>query len=185
MAHYRIQSLESKNTIVRYEMYRENPDGSISWFNLEDRYRWGSGFIAEDMEVNLPNDDAQSAYCKMDEGEDEGCEFEDSVACVWEFSDDIAEEEQERIKRCYCYGDNEDDGRGGVGWLLEGNHDWQFEDQYVQIFPPYKIEFCDERGTVIREVKLRTRDECQKLKQKLGDGWHISSDSGIQPYKFS
>lgn len=184
MSHYKITPLEKKSIIAHYEMYRENADGTVSWFNLEDHYRWGSGFLAEDEECNLNNASGNQAYAKMDQGEYEGCEFDDSVACYWEFSDDITEEEQEKIKNCYCYGDDDDDGRGGAGWLYEGNHEWQFEDEYVTVLGPYKIEFCEEDGTVVREVKLRTRDEQEKLQESLGEGWYIPYDSALEPEKW-
>lgn len=184
MAHYRITPLEKKSIVAHYELYRKNDDGTISWFNLEDHYRWGVGFLSEEDEINLNEAGRPNEHCKMDAGEYEGCEFEDSVACYWEFSDDITEEEQERIKHCYCYGDDEDDGRGGAGWLYEGNHDWEFEDEYVEILAPYKVEFCEEDGTVIRDVVLRTRDELDKLQESLGDEWYIPKDSALEPEKW-
>ena len=52
MSHYTITPLEKKSISITYEMYRENDNGTISWFNIEDHYRWGKGFIAEDMECN-------------------------------------------------------------------------------------------------------------------------------------
>ena len=51
---YRITPLEKKSIFIVYEMFRENDDGSISWFNVEDHYRWGQGFVEEDMDCYLP-----------------------------------------------------------------------------------------------------------------------------------
>jgi len=174
MAHYRITPLEKKSIYIVYEMYRENEDGSISWFNIEDHYRWGKGFLAEDMECNLSSADSQTQYCKAEDGEYEGCEFDDQVACWFEFSDDIDEEEQEKIKELYLEGD--EDGRGGAGWLFDGEHDWQEEDSYVVVIGPYSVEFCDENGEVIREVKLRTQEEINKLYEQTGK--YVSKDPG-------
>ena len=36
MSHYTITPLEKKSIYIVYEMFRENDDGSISWFNVED-----------------------------------------------------------------------------------------------------------------------------------------------------
>lgn len=182
MAHYKITPLEKKSISITYEMFRENADGTISWFNVEDHYRWGAGFIAEDMDVNLEHDQARSQHCKAEYGEYEGCEFDDQVACWFEFSDDIGEEEQEEIKRMYLEGD--DDGRGGAGWIHEGDHEWQIEDDYVIVMPPYKVELCEADGTVIREVKTRTLEESIELGKKLGDGWYVSPDAGKEPEKW-
>lgn len=150
MAHYTITPLEKKSIYLVYEMYRENADGSISWFNVEDHYRWGRGFIAEDMDCNLNKDRTQPQYCKAEDGEYEGCDMDDQVACFFEFSDDIEEAEQEEIKRLYLEGN--EDGVCGAGWLFDGEHDWQEEDSYVVVLGPYKVEFCEEDGTVINEV---------------------------------
>lgn len=155
MAHYRITPLEKKSIYIVYEMFRENDDGSISWFNVEDHYRWGQGFIAEDMDCNLPYKEDNQAYCKPDEGEYEGCEFEDQHACWFEFSDDISEEEQEEIKKNYLEGN--EDGVGGAAWLYDAEHDWQEEDAYIVVLGPFKVEFCEDNGTVIKEVELQNR----------------------------
>lgn len=180
MAHYTITPLEKKSISITYEMYRENADGSISWFNVEDHYRWGRGFIAEDMECNLNGGD--SIYCKADDGEYDGCEFDDQVACWFEFSEDITEEEQEKIKQLYLEGD--EDGRGGAGWIHEGDHEWQIEDDYVIVMAPYKIEFCNEDGSALREVTLRTTEEKKKLNESLGEGWYIPNDNALEPEKW-
>lgn len=175
MAHYRITPLEKKSISITYEMFRENADGSISWFNVEDHYRWGVGFLAEDMDCNLGYADDPQQYCKAEDGEGEGCEFEDQHACWFEFSDDIGEEEQEEIKSMYLEGD--EDGRGGAGWIHEGDHEWQIEDDYVIVLGPYKVEFCDQNGEVIREVTLRTREEFVKIHEQTGQ--YVSPDSAL------
>ena len=182
MAHYTITPLEKKSIAITYEMYRSNPGGSVSWFNINDHYRWGRGFWSEEDECNLGNCSGQVAHCRADGGDWEGCEFDDSVACYFEFSDDIAEEEQELIKQCYYHGD--EDGRGGVGWLTEGDHEWEEEDTYVEVIAPYKIEYCDEDGEVIREVTLRTHEEYERLRAELGPDWYIPNDAAIEPYKW-
>lgn len=176
MSHYRITPLEKKSIHIVYEMFRENDDGSISWFNIEDHYRWGQGFIEEDMECNLEADPTRSQYCKADAGEYEGCEFEDGVACYFEFSEDITEEEKESIKGSYY--------EGGAGWLFDGEHDWQEEDSYVVVDAPYKVEFCSDNGDFIRDVKVRSLDERQSLRDQLGEGWYVPADSSIEPYKW-
>ena len=169
MSHYRITPLEKKSISITYEMFRENADGSISWFNVEDHYRWGVGFLAEDMDCNLSGADSDTQYCKPDDGEYEGCEFDDSVACYFEFSDDLTEEQQEAIKEAYY--------EGGAGWLYDGEHDWQEEDAYVVVAAPYKVEFCNENGDVIREVKLRTQEECNKIYEETKQ--YVSKDSAL------
>lgn len=143
-------------------MYRENADGTISWFNVDDHYRWGQGFVDEDMDCNLPLEGAQEAYAKIDIGF--GADLDDQVACWFEFSDDIGEEEQEQIKKCYLEGDgNKEWERSNAAWIFDGEHEWQVEDDYVVIQAPYQVSLCNEDGTVIEEnVKLRTREDLAK-----------------------
>lgn len=147
---YRIKPLEKKSISIVFEMFRENADGSVSWFNIEDHYRWGQGFIEADMDCNLPYEGDDTVYCKSDCGF--GAELDDQVACFFEFSDDISEDEQQAIKDAYH--------EGGLGWLYDGEHDWQFEDDSIVIAAPYKIDLCEDDGTVIEEnIKLKTRPD--------------------------
>ena len=158
---YCIKPLEKKSIQWCVEMFRENSDGSISWFNMHETYRWGQGFVEEDMDMNLPYEGADVAYAKTDCGW--GCEFEDSTHVGWEFSDDISEEEQEYIKKCYYDGDPNDENVpdiGGAAWLFDGSHNWQVEDDYVVVYGPYQISLCNEDGSVIEEnVKLKPRPD--------------------------
>lgn len=138
---YKITPLEKKSISYVAEMYRNNPDGSLSWFNVEDHYRWGQGFIDEDMDCNLPHKDSDSAYCDPNSGW--GAELEDQVAVHFEFSEDISEEEQEEIRESYH--------EGGQGWLHEGEHDWELEDDSIVVSAPFKVDLCEDNGTVIEE----------------------------------
>lgn len=150
---YRIRPLEKKSISAVYEMFRENPDGSTSWFNVEDHYRWGQGFVEADMDINLPYEGDDTAYCKDDCGF--GTDLEDGVATFFEFSDDLDEEEQEAIKAAYQ--------DGGAGWLHDGDHEWQFEDDSIVIAAPFQVDLCEEDGTVVEEnVKLKSRPDPAK-----------------------
>lgn len=146
---YLIKPLEKKSIIYHVEMFRENADGTVSWFNLDETYRWGQGFVEGDLDCNLPWEGDDVAYARTDCGW--GCEFDDGVSCYFEYSDDISEEEKEAIESAYH--------EGGAGWLFDGDHDWQEEDTSVHILAPYQISLCDEiTGEVIEEnVKLKPR----------------------------
>jgi len=158
---YLIKPLHKKSVVWCVEMFRENKDGSISWFNMSETYRWGQGFIEEDMDCNLPYEGDNVAYAKNDCGW--GSEFDDSCAIEWEFSDDLTPEDREHIEKCYYNGNPDDENCpdiGGAAWLFDGTHDWQVEDDYIMIYGPYEVSLCDEDGTVIEEnVKLRTKPD--------------------------
>lgn len=147
---YRIKPLEKKSISWEIEMFRENADGSISWFNISDHYRWGQGFVEEDMDVNLPYEGDDTAHARTDCGF--GADLEDQVACWFEYSDDISEEEKEAIETAYH--------EGGASWLFDGDHEWQVEDDYLIISGPFQVDLCDQLGEVLQEnVKLRPRPE--------------------------
>ena len=148
MAVYLIKPLEKKSVVYHVEMFRENKDGSISWFNLDETFRWGQGFIEQDMDCNLPYKDSDLAYCDPHAGW--GSELDDSCACWFEFSDDIAEEEQEAIKEAYY--------EGGAGWLFDGEHEWQEEDSAIHVLAPFQVSLVEDDGTIIEEnVVLKDR----------------------------
>ena len=154
---YLIKPLEKKSVVYHVEMYRENEDGSISWFNLDETFRWGQGFIEEDMDCNLPRDFDDVAYCDPNAGW--GAELDDSISVDFEFSDDITEAEQESIREAYY--------EGGAGWLFDGDHNWQEEDSAIHVIAPFQVSLCEEDGTVIEEnVKLRTREEIEEAHKK-------------------
>ena len=145
---YRITPLHKKSICWRIEMYRKNADGSISWFNIDDHYRWGQGFIEEELDCNLPWEGDTQAHARTDCGW--GAELDDQHACWFEFSDDIDEQEKEAIESAFI--------EGGAGWLFDGEHEWLPEDDYLVIDAPYQVSLCEEDGTVIvPEVKLRPR----------------------------
>lgn len=147
---YLIKPLEKKSIVWRIEMFRDNADGSTSWFNIEDTYRWGQGFVEADMDINLPYEGDVVAYAKNNCGW--GSELDDSVSCLFEFSDDLSEEEKQAIEDHYY--------TGGASWLYDGEHDWQFEDDYFEIIAPFQISLCEEDSTVIEEnVKLKPRPD--------------------------
>jgi len=181
MAHYTITPLEKKSIEMHYELFRNNEDGSISTLDVTETWRFGRGFIEEEMECNLDFADSKKFYAKPDEGEQEGCEFDDSIQVLFEFSDDVSIEDQEAFKQCYYRGDEE--GRGGVGYIHEGDHNWEIEDEAIWIYPPVKVEFCEEDGTVIRDVKLRTWEEWKELYEKLGGRYLVPRDTYLKPEK--
>ena len=165
MSVYVIKPLEKKSIVWHAEMYRNNSDGTISWFNLDETFRWGQGFIEEDMDCNLPWEGDPVAYCKPDGGW--GCEFDDSINIEFEFSDDMSKKEQEAIREAYY--------EGGAGWLFDGEHDWQEEDSAVHIYGPYQVSLCEDNGEVIIEnVKLKSRAD---IKTQTNEWPFASKDS--------
>ena len=161
---YLIKPLEKKSICWHIELFKDNADGSTSWVNIEDHYRWGQGFVEYDADVNLPYEGQKQAHAKTTFGW--GSELEDGVACYFEYSDDFTDEQKEEFETAYY--------EGGAAWLFDGEHDWQVEDDYLLIDAPYQVSLCDEDGTVIEEnVKLRPRP-----KSTTAWPWPIESEGG-------
>jgi hypothetical protein len=147
---YVIKPLEKKSVVYHVEMFRRNADDTISWFNVDETYRWGQGFVEGDLDCNLPWQGDRVAYARVDCGW--GCEFDDSINIEFEFSDDLTEEEQNEIREAYY--------EGNAAWLFDAEHDWQEEDTAVHIIAPYQIDLCNDDGTVIEEnIKLKPRPD--------------------------
>ena len=166
---YLIKPLHKKSICWHIEMFRENADGTISWVNIDDHYRWGQGFVEEDMACNLPLADAVQAHAQTNVGW--GAELDDQHACWFEFSDDFTDEQKEEFESSYH--------EGGAGWLFDGEHDWQVEDDYLVIDAPFQVSLCEDDGTVIEEnVKLRTLEELQEDVKK----WQEENKSNRWPF---
>ncbi len=119
MAHYRLSALGDAHVEMVYELYRSNPDGSISTLDVTEVWRHGYGFIDEDLETNLGRADDTEFYARPDQGEDEACDFKESVAVYFEFSEDIDAAEQEDFKEKYHRGDAQ--GRGVLATSTRAN----------------------------------------------------------------
>ncbi len=146
---YLIKPLEKKSICWHIEMYRENADGSTSWFTVNDHYRWGQGFIEEENSCELPYENDEQVCTQTGIGF--GAELDDRHACFFDFSDDVTDSDREIIKSLYR--------EGGSGWLFDGDHDWREENDYLIIDAPYQVSLCNEDGTVIEEhVTLKARE---------------------------
>lgn len=138
---YKITPLEKKSIFNRIDVYRQNDDDSISGFTIEEHYRWGQGYV--DSKDYFPVTSDSYAYCDSQIGW--GAELDDHVAFFIEFTDDLSEEEREEIEKNYL------DDR--AGWLYDGDHNWEIEEDTIVIMPPYRIDKVDtkEYGKVLEE----------------------------------
>ena len=46
-----------------------------------------------------------------------------------------------------------------MGWIYDGEHDWQVEDDYVIVYAPFLVTLCEADGTVIKQVSLEPRPD--------------------------
>jgi hypothetical protein len=129
---YRITPLEKKRAYYSLEMYRKNDDGSVSWFNTNECWRFAQGFLDEDEDV-IPYDGQNEIHCRIERGW--GCEFDDQISCHFEFSDDLSEGERNEVEEHYL--------SGGLSWAYDGDHSWEHEHDSLTIVGPYQVDLVD------------------------------------------
>jgi hypothetical protein len=147
---YKFTPLEKKSIYISVEMFRRKDDGTVSWFNLEDHYRWGFGYISGKINDDLlPSKNDSEVRCNPVDGAGFGLELDDQVGLHFEFSDDIDEDEQEVIKAAY--------EEEGMHWIIEGDHGWEIEGDAVVVLAPFRIDLYKDDETLIeKNVTLNT-----------------------------
>lgn len=125
---YRIRPVDKKSVEAYYDVYKEMPDGSIKGFSITELYRWGQGFVESKDE--LPN--IESKYCTVDPSIGDGCELDDLINVDFEFDDTFTDEEKQEIEDAWY--------DGGLGWLVDGEHDWLIEYESITIYGPFMVD---------------------------------------------
>lgn len=144
---YRIKPRDKKSVEAFYDVYRRDEDGIIRGWNVTELYRWGQGFVEDESE--LPYSDDQS-HC-VDPTLGWGCELDDLCAVDFEFDDSFTDEEKAEIEQHWQ--------DGGAGWLYDGEHDWEVEEDTVTILGPFTVDKIDEDvyNVVLETVELKPR----------------------------
>ena len=147
---YRITPIDKKSVEFFIDVFERLPDGTVRGFDVTEVYRWGQGFREMDNEV-WEYEANGSVSCDPEIGW--GCELDDLCGVYVNFTDGFTEEEKEEIE-ALCRGDQEDEeGRWGQSWIFDGDHNWEIEDNQVNILGPVKIDIVDEEqyNVVIEE----------------------------------
>jgi hypothetical protein len=155
---YRITPLHKKSVEYFVDVYEELPDGSIRGFEVTEVWRWGFGFREEDNPVWKSETDR--VYCNPQVGW--GCELDDLCGVYINFSDGFTDEEKADIEAYLRWEKEDEEGRCGTGWLYDGDHNWQVEDEHVAIIGPVKIDLVDADGygdTAVLEENVEPYDE--------------------------
>jgi hypothetical protein len=144
---YRIKPQDKKSVEAFYDVYKTMPDGTIRGWSVTELYRWGQGFV--ESEDELPNSDDR--YHCVDPTIGWGTELDDLCAVDFEFDDSFTDEEKAEIEQAW-----ED---GGAGWLFDGEHDWEVEEDTVTILGPFVVDKVDEDvyNVSIEAVELQPR----------------------------
>lgn len=144
---YRIKPADKKSVEAYYDVYSKDEQGNIRGWNVTELYRWGQGFVESEDELPCSDD----RYHCVDPTIGWGCELDDLCAVDFEFDDSFTEEEKEEIEQLW-----ED---GGAGWLYDGDHKWEVEEDTITILGPFVVDKIDEDvyNVSIETVELKPR----------------------------
>jgi len=144
---YRIKPSDKKSVEAFYDVYSKDEQGNIRGWSVTELYRWGQGFVEDESELPFSDD----RYHSVDPTIGWGCELEDLCAVDFEFDDSFTEEEKEEIEQLWA--------DGGAGWLYDGEHNWQVEEDTITILGPFVVDKIDEDvyNESIEIVELKPR----------------------------
>ena len=144
---YRIKPSDKKSVEAFYDVYSKDEQGNIRGWSVTELYRWGQGFVEDESELPFSDD----RYHSVDPTIGWGCELEDLCAVDFEFDDSFTEEEKEEIEQLWA--------DGGAGWLYDGDHIWEVEEDTITILGPFVVDKIDEDvyNESIETVELKPR----------------------------
>jgi hypothetical protein len=156
---YRITPLEKKSVEYFVDVFQRMPDGTIRGFDVTEVWRWGYGFRELDEPVQAWEVGNNGVHCQPQVGW--GCELDDLCGVYVNFSDGFTEEERAEIEAILRWEKEDEDGRCGTGWIYDGDHEWEVEDEHVRIVGPVKIDLVDANGygdTAIIEADVKPEE---------------------------
>ena len=144
---YRIKPADKKSVEAYYDVFSKDEQGNIRSWSVTELYRWGQGFVEDESELPFSDD----RYHSVDPTIGWGCELEDLCAVDFEFDDSFTEEEKEEIEELWA--------DGGAGWLYDGEHDWEVEEDTITILGPFVVDKIDEDvyNESIETIELKQR----------------------------
>ena len=106
-------------------------------------------FLFVETEDELPYSDDQ--YHCVDPSIGWGCELDDLCGVWFEFDESFTDKEKEKIE--------DDWADGGPGWLYDGEHDWEVEEDTITILGPFEVDKIDEDvyNESIETIELKPR----------------------------
>ena len=144
---YRIKPADKKSVEAFYDVYSKDEQGNVRGWSVTELYRWGQGFVEDESELPFSDD----RYHCVDPTIGWGCELEDLCAVDFEYDDSFTEEEKEEIEQLWA--------DGGAGWLYDGDHNWEVEEDTITILGPFVVDKIDEDvyNESIETIELKPR----------------------------
>ena len=144
---YRIKPSDKKSVEAYYDVFSKDEQGNVRGWSVTELYRWGQGFVEDESELPFSDD----RYHCVDPTIGWGCELEDLCAVDFEFDDSFTDEEKAEIEELWA--------DGGAGWLYDGEHNWEVEEDTITILGPFVVDKIDEDvyNESIETVELKPR----------------------------
>jgi hypothetical protein len=144
---YRIKPADKKSVEAYYDVFSKDEQDNIRSWSVTELYRWGQGFVEDIDELPFSDD----RYHCVDPTIGWGCELEDLCAVDFEFDESFTEEEKEEIEQLWA--------DGGAGWLYDGEHNWEVEEDTITILGPFVVDKIDEDvyNETIETIELKQR----------------------------
>lgn len=139
MATYKVSARHKKSTVeTEYFVHKDDPNKR---FHKELGWRWGSFYVDLTPEelAEIDADDEGSEFCPYDYENTELIECMDGCWEDWTFSDDIDEEEQQRIQE--AYEEDYEDGLAELGYM--------WADSETVLVGPLDIELVEEDNDAV------------------------------------
>lgn len=160
----RITPQHKKSIEMHYEVYAVEGNGPPRSFKVTEQYRSGQGFMEiEDCDPDVFG--SESIICQTNFKQDP--HFGDNHGNIFQFGDGFSEAEKGQIVQHWVYGD--ENYNFGIGWIEANANQWAIDDEYLEIYAPYKVDLVDgETFAVIQEslnnddlVNLLAEGECK------------------------
>ena len=87
---YRIKPVDKKSIELFYDVYKELPDGSTVGWSVKELYRWGQGFVEDEMDLPY----IESKYVCVNPNIGDGCDLDDGCSIDFEYDDEIDQDER-------------------------------------------------------------------------------------------
>jgi hypothetical protein len=144
---YRIKPQHKKSIEAFYDVCSKDSEGNTRGWTVTELYRWGQGFVESEDELPFSDD----RYHVVDPTIGWGCELEDLCAIDFEFDESFTEEEKSEIEQHWA--------DGGAGWLYDGDHNWQVEEDAITILGPFSVDKIDENvyNESLETIELKPR----------------------------
>lgn len=143
----RITPQHKESIEMHYEVYALDSNNWPRSLKVTEQYCAGHGFI-EMKDCDLDVLGSESVICQTNFKQDP--QFGDNCGNIYQFGDGFTEAEKDQIVQHWRYGD--ENFNFGIGWIKANANQWAIDDEYIEIYAPFKVDLVDgETFSVIQE----------------------------------